>query len=320
MAIGYIYYIINKINNKRYVGKTHDLQHRLECHFSDLKLQKHHSHKLQRSVNKYGIENFTIEYKQIEYNTEEEFNLIEIKEIEKYDSYYNGYNETLGGDGNKTSLNFHDSVLVFNICQNYKGVNRKIAGYFHCDHTVIDQLAKNKLYSNISYDQQEYRELIEKIGISEENCNENYVPHNEKKLTDEQALELLAIITQTTGYQATLCSIFNVNPKLAWRLKQGLIYKNVFENFEELSSIEKEKICNDTLKKYNIISASRDRLRKRNKEALTQEQINYILDNKDKKTRVQIGKDLGISADRVGSVCLGKSYKDLIENYYSSTK
>ena len=44
---------------------------------------------------------------------------------------------------------------------------------------------------------------------------------------------------------------------------------------------------------------------------LTQEQVNYILDNSKNKKRVEIAKELGISADRVSSVILGKSYKDL---------
>lgn len=52
------------------------------------------------------------------------------------------------------------------------------------------------------------------------------------------------------------------------------------------------------------------------KSPLAQEQVNYILDNKDTKKRVEIAKDLGISADRVGSVILGKSYTDLVKKYY----
>lgn len=71
-------------------------------------------------------------------------------------------------------------------------------------------------------------------------------------------------------------------------------------------------------KKYKLDEMMAIRQRKSVKNALTQEQVNYILDNRDTKKRTVIAKELGISADRVGQVALEKSYKDLIANYYSS--
>lgn len=71
------------------------------------------------------------------------------------------------------------------------------------------------------------------------------------------------------------------------------------------------------MKKYNLFAVKSNRQWNCVKNPLTQNQVNYILDNKDKKTRVEIGADLNISEDRVGNVILGKSYKDLVANYYS---
>ena len=51
------------------------------------------------------------------------------------------------------------------------------------------------------------------------------------------------------------------------------------------------------------------------KNPLTQEQVNYILDNIKTKTITQISKDLGISDDRVSSVKNKKSYLDMIWVY-----
>lgn len=49
-----IYQILNKINNKSYVGKSIDIECRWGHHISFLLNNKHHNHYLQRAWNKYG--------------------------------------------------------------------------------------------------------------------------------------------------------------------------------------------------------------------------------------------------------------------------
>lgn len=56
-----IYKIINQLNNDCYVGSSLNLRDRKARHFRDLSNNKHHSIILQRSVEKYGIENFQFE-------------------------------------------------------------------------------------------------------------------------------------------------------------------------------------------------------------------------------------------------------------------
>jgi len=60
--IGYLYIITNKVNGKKYIGKTNDINRRITRHFIDLKRGNHHSHKLQRAFNKYGKDNFIVTY------------------------------------------------------------------------------------------------------------------------------------------------------------------------------------------------------------------------------------------------------------------
>lgn len=56
-----IYKITNIINNKFYIGSSHNLKSRKWQHFNCLKRNKHHCIKLQRSYNKYGKDNFIFE-------------------------------------------------------------------------------------------------------------------------------------------------------------------------------------------------------------------------------------------------------------------
>ena len=316
--IAYIYHIINKINGKKYIGKTNNLPHRIESHLSALALNKHHSVKLQRAYNKYGKDNFIFSYQEVEVANEDELSLREILEIEKYDSYNNGYNMTLGGDGNQLLLDYSTRILVYQILQRYNGICNTLARYYHCSPDVFYALRDNILYDKLEYSQQELNNLIEKIGLSDSNLKENYVAHNEKKLNEETCLAILSIISHSTGYDKTLCEIFNINSKLTYNLRRELAYKNYINKFKAMSVEEQEALRLQTMEKYDLEHRRSERQRRCVKNPLTQEQVNYIMDTKDTKRRVDVARELGISADRVGSVILGKSYKDLVAKYYSS--
>ncbi len=53
-----IYQILNKVNQKKYIGSSIRLQGRKKRHFSELNCNIHHSQALQRAYNKYGKESF----------------------------------------------------------------------------------------------------------------------------------------------------------------------------------------------------------------------------------------------------------------------
>lgn len=56
-----IYRIINKVNNKIYIGSSKNLYDRLHQHFLQLRRNKHSNNHLQYSYNKYGLDNFYYE-------------------------------------------------------------------------------------------------------------------------------------------------------------------------------------------------------------------------------------------------------------------
>ena len=95
---GYIYKITNDINNKVYIGKTLlDIEKRFKEHKQDSHRRLEENRPLYRAMNKYGQEHFSIEL--IEECLIEELSDKEIYWIDFYNSYKNGYNATLGGDG-----------------------------------------------------------------------------------------------------------------------------------------------------------------------------------------------------------------------------
>lgn len=94
--MAYIYQIVNDINDKVYVGKTEfSIEKRFTEHGRDAFRERNENRPLYRAMKKYGIEHFHIELIEETDNPEER----EIYWISEKNSYSNGYNATLGGDG-----------------------------------------------------------------------------------------------------------------------------------------------------------------------------------------------------------------------------
>lgn len=88
-----IYRIFNTLNNKSYIGQSINIEARLDAHktsSADLYIDK--------AIQFYGKENFIFEI--VEECLKEELNLKERFWISHFNSYYDGYNQTLGGNDN----------------------------------------------------------------------------------------------------------------------------------------------------------------------------------------------------------------------------
>lgn len=102
---GNLYKITNTVNKKVYIGKTYStLEVRWRRHMQDVfrlneYLEYKYNYKLYNAIRKHGISNFKIEL--INQFEEGELEQKEIEYIERYNSYNNGYNSTLGGDGSR---------------------------------------------------------------------------------------------------------------------------------------------------------------------------------------------------------------------------
>ena len=96
-----IYKIENKINGKKYIGQSIDINRRFREHKNSLRNNKHGNNYLQASFNKYGEDNFTFEI--IDICEIDELDAFERLYINKYESMHNewGYNLEDGGNENK---------------------------------------------------------------------------------------------------------------------------------------------------------------------------------------------------------------------------
>lgn len=95
LIMGYIYKIINDINNKVYIGQTRlTLAERWRSHKYYSKTE---NYPLYKAIRKYGIDKFHMIV--IEECSDELLDEREIYWIEKYGSFGKGYNATKGGEG-----------------------------------------------------------------------------------------------------------------------------------------------------------------------------------------------------------------------------
>lgn len=134
----YIYKITNKINNKIYIGKTShsSIEERFKEHIRDSRKTRYEKRPLYDAMNKYGVENFSIE--QIEQVKNDE--IASEREqfwIEKLRTYIgfsdcNGYNATLGGDS-KRYYNYTEIVKKYLELKSEK----EVCEYFSCDPKVV---------------------------------------------------------------------------------------------------------------------------------------------------------------------------------------
>lgn len=134
--MGYIYKITNKVNNKIYIGQTiKTVEKRFQQHKNNSNKPYFSQIVLYKAFNKYGIDNFICE--QIEEVPNELLDEREKYWIEYYDSYFNGYNSTLGG--RLVELYNWDIDDIIEKYLNLKSA-RKVAEVIGCDHSTIDRI------------------------------------------------------------------------------------------------------------------------------------------------------------------------------------
>ena len=139
--MGYIYQIVNNINDKIYIGQTKEtLQSRFSKHCWDAKniIEKHSP--LHAAIKKYGMEHFSIYL--VEECSNDELDNREKFWISYYKSYPNGYNATTGGEGN-SKIDSKEVVALWQLGKNQK----EIAEILGCERHAIKKHLLSSGYS-----------------------------------------------------------------------------------------------------------------------------------------------------------------------------
>lgn len=141
--MGCIYKLTNIITNKVYIGKTtYNANERLKQHIKD---SFGGTSKLYTAANIYGWESFEIEVIEDNIISDTELNKLEKYYIDKYDSFNNGYNGTLGGEGASIySEKFKDNVVKVFKRTNSINETSNITGA--CNYTVRKILRSKNAY------------------------------------------------------------------------------------------------------------------------------------------------------------------------------
>lgn len=204
---GHLYKVVNTVNGKVYIGKTYSTigdrwaRHKYDAFRLDPEGNYKYDFKFYRAIRKYGTDAFDI----YDLGTFEE-SLLEEKEIEYIeicDSYRNGYNSTLGGDGNKLygqisvddiqqCIAIYDSGERIEFISKLLGLPyRDVAKIVRDNCTVRDNKYRSKPIAMLSEKrefQQEFESLYAVYKWLCKNYNPNVVIYNVYYLVKKAAL------------------------------------------------------------------------------------------------------------------------------------
>lgn len=252
--IYYIYKIENILNHKKYIGLTNNIKRRRSRHFTDLKYNHHDNSFLQKEYNIYGAENFIFE---VVFEGECSYEEISKKEqyyIQKYDSYYNGYNQNEGGNFGPSNGGTHFTKSdIFNICAALEFCSRPgaiLAKMFETTTATISRIKKKENHIQLIEEYErlplEERKKIYQIFLDSSNFYEDKVNttiiQNKRKLSQEQVYMIFANEEFSIVPRSWLCKYFNVASNTIYTIIRGKAYKDYALSYSKLSQNQKEKI------------------------------------------------------------------------------
>lgn len=214
----YIYKIINNINNKIYIGQTKNYKERFAAHKRKAFESYESSKILYQAFRKYGIENFSfeiIEYVE-NYNEREKYWIQKLNTISP-----NGYNMTIGGE---------EPPRFYGENHHYSQHSQKQVD------EIIDLLLNTKiLYNEIAKKYNYDISSIRRINVGEIWHKENLVyplrPEHYKPFLEQQALNIIEDLQNTTLTQKEIAKKYNVGRTTVTAINNGQNHRQANLNY-----------------------------------------------------------------------------------------
>lgn len=240
----YVYKIINKINNKIYIGKSCDPTKRWSRHKYDAKKNADSNKQLlfHRAIMKYGYDNFITEIL-AKYDTNQESLIAEKEFIKLFDSnnLNKGYNLTDGDEGllgykltekQKNSISLRNSGSNNGMYGKTSTIEQRLKKGIKISETKRKNTSKKYVFS---------QETIEKLKIAAKD-------KKSQKISDHQKDEIVKIYDTGTIIKKDLASQFDLEEKtLNYIIRYWKKVKNNKSNY--LTKDQKNSIINLYLEK-----------------------------------------------------------------------
>lgn len=141
-----IYKIENMTNHKKYIGQSANILQRWEHHKqeSNNENSKSYEYPLYRAFRKYGLENFTFEI--IEECNIDILNEREIYWIKYYDSFFSGYNQTLGGECSR-KVNKENIIKIFKLLKETDLTQKEIASQCNISEEMVQGINTGRYWN-----------------------------------------------------------------------------------------------------------------------------------------------------------------------------
>lgn len=245
---------IHNISNGIYIGQSSNINRRFLQHKKELIGNYHINKHLQNAWNKYGENNFTFEI--IEECPIDKLNEREIYWIQYYDSFKNGYNNTLGGEGQrlleKIPILCLNDGLVYTIISDIENKYNVINGNVikccngkrrYCGKDVYGNPLVFRYYHNgdkLLYSKDEINKIANKAIISIN--SKKIICLNTKEIFESiasvQKRYNISNIQKCCNGEYFYCGFYN-NEYLQW-----MYYDEYLVNPKKLlSNLEIEKLC-----------------------------------------------------------------------------
>ena len=202
-----IYKITNLINQKSYIGQSVNISARWRRHKNEIN-NLNNSYPIYLAFRKYGIENFSFEI--IEECQRNELDERERFWIQYYDSYFNGYNQTLGGNGGagSISLTSNDVSEIIELLKETELTNSEIANEYNVSENTICGINTGYYWKqdNIKYPIRERKlrksnfchKCGKEISYNASFCTECF--HLERRTCDRPSRDELKSLIRSTSF------------------------------------------------------------------------------------------------------------------------